>query len=173
MGQGHSHQTAWRFGKRVDGVILSASLYPCVWYLSHTVLHAPEASALPARQPAHQRFQRTQQHCQVRSWFQLVCDTSLRTTHKTHTEWEPEPFQRHVCVGRYILWSSPNICLRHIWQPFRSKTLCGDCLRVLLSSLSSGFSITENTRWASGGRGERMRVLFLLCLKSPLCYSQG
>ena len=66
---------------------------------------------------------------------QLVCDTSLSTTHKTHTLWEPEAFDRHICVGRYILWSSPNIWLRHIWQPFRLKTLWG------LPSGAAGFSV--------------------------------
>lgn len=30
------------------------------------------------------------------SWY----DISLSTTYKTHSLWEPEPFQRHVCVGR-------------------------------------------------------------------------
>lgn len=28
------------------------------------------------------------------------CDISLSTTHKTHTLWEPEQFQRQLCVGR-------------------------------------------------------------------------
>lgn len=59
------------------------------------------------------------------------------------------------------LWSSPNICLRHIWQLFRLKTLSGDYLQVLLGSLTSGFSVTESTKWVTEGKGERPGVLSL------------
>lgn len=49
------------------------------------MLHATEAPFLPARQPAHQHFQRTQQCCQVRSWFQLVWYISQHHPQNPHS----------------------------------------------------------------------------------------
>lgn len=132
----------------------------------HIACHRGSLSASQAACPSAFPENPTTLPSPVQSGFHLVCDTSLSTTHKTHTLWEPEAFQRHVHVGRYILWSPPNICLRHIWQPFRLKTLLG----VLLGSLSS--QKIPGRHQVHGGQGERLCLLLHLRLKSPLCYSK-
>lgn len=99
------------------------------------------------------------------------CDISLSTTYKTHTLWEPEPFQRHVCVGRgSSLELSQHLPETHLAALQVENTL-GIAFRwCWVFWLQALVSQKVPGGWqVHGGKGERTRVLFHLCLKKILC----
>lgn len=99
------------------------------------------------------------------------CDISLSTTHKTHTLWEPEHFERQLCVGRgSSLELSQHLPETHLAALQVENTLWG------LPSGAAGFSdfrLQCHRKYQVGDRrqGREARCLVPLCLRN-LCYAK-
>lgn len=80
----------------------------------HIACHRGSLSASQAACPSAFPENLTTLPSPVQFGFHLVCDTSLSTTHKTHTLWEPEAFQKRLCWQVHSLEPSQHLPQTHL-----------------------------------------------------------